>query len=76
MLASLFRHVGRPVAAKEQLDHLVESSGSEKWNFEIFHERLKLARANRQGSDDSREPVELGESGIGTDSVTGSHEAA
>ena len=45
MLASLFRHAGRPVAAKEQLDRLVESPDSAKWDFEVLHERSMLSRA-------------------------------
>lgn len=65
MLASLFRHAGRPVAAKEQLDLLVESPDSSRWNFEVLHERSMLSRAisssdieddpDRDGNDAARD---------------------
>ena len=51
MLASLFRHAGRREAAKQHLDRLVQSPNSAKWNFEVFQERLLLARAARQVRD-------------------------
>lgn len=75
LLASLYRHAGRQVAAKENLDRLVESHGSEKWSFEVFHERLQLARAKRRSvAKDSTEPMEPVAESSGAANNT--HEAA
>jgi len=53
MLSTLYRHVGRLSAASEQLGVLAESHGSDKWKFEMFTERLSLARLHRSSRDTS-----------------------
>ncbi len=47
-LATLFRHIGRHDAAREQLDHLEEGHGWGKWTFEVIRERAGLAREHQR----------------------------
>lgn len=50
MLATLLRHTRQLEAARRQLDLLQQYPGSAKWQVEIAHERMRLARLAQQSS--------------------------
>lgn len=48
LLASLYRHIGRWEQARDELDRLEATAGSDHWRFEILQERLALVRWKRR----------------------------
>ncbi len=68
MLTSLYRRIGRVAEARQELDRLVETYGSEKWSFEIRQERLLIRQSIREAPlRGSGEPI--ADSGMSLDSA-------